>query len=72
MAVVWPDGEGPGSAAELLAEFRSAYRPRFVLAGGPEGCSTPALLEGRRAIDGRPAAFVCRDFSCRAPGVGTA
>jgi len=41
-----------------------------VLAAGPEGCSTPALLEGRRAIDGRPAAFVCRDFACRAPVSG--
>ncbi len=70
VAIVWPAGEGPGSAAELLAEFRSAYRPQFVLAAGPEGSSTPALLEGRRANDGRPAAFVCRDFACRAPVSG--
>ena len=26
-----------------------------------------ALFEGRTEVDGRPAAYVCRDFVCRMP-----
>ncbi len=35
-------------------------------ASGSAGAQIP-LLAGRTALDGRPAAYVCRDFSCRAP-----
>jgi uncharacterized protein YyaL (SSP411 family) len=34
-------------------------------AGGPS--ARIPLLAGRSVVDGRPAAYVCRDFSCRAP-----
>jgi uncharacterized protein len=33
---------------------------------GNAGAQIP-LLAGRTTVDGRPAAYVCRDFSCRAP-----
>ena len=36
-------------------------------AGGTSGGAQIPLLAGRTAVDGRPAAYVCRDFSCRAP-----
>ncbi len=67
VAVVWPDGAGSQAAQPLLRAYRERYRPRTVLAGGPQGSSTPPLLEGRTAPGDQPAAFVCRDFSCRAP-----
>ncbi len=54
-----------GDSDELTRVVRGAYRPHVVLAGGaPEGVP---LLEGRTEVDGRPAAYVCEHFSCRAP-----
>ena len=47
--------------------MRGALRPHLVLAGGPEGSAAPALLAHRTTIDGRPTAYVCEHFSCRAP-----
>ena len=67
LAVVWPEGGEKDSAGPLLEAFHSHYRPRHVLAGGPTGSRTPALLRGREDVDGEPAAYLCRDFSCRAP-----
>jgi uncharacterized protein YyaL (SSP411 family) len=52
----------------LARVVRAAFRPHVVLAGGdgrdPHGI---ALLEGRGLLDGRPAAYVCEQFSCRQP-----
>jgi uncharacterized protein len=69
VAIVGPD------PAPLLRVVRDAYRPHIVLAGGPGGAAgdTSAatadvpLLEGRQAIDGRAAAYVCEHFVCQAP-----
>ncbi|MGI8506439.1 MAG: thioredoxin domain-containing protein [Solirubrobacteraceae bacterium] len=56
---------GGADADELVAVVRGEYRPHVVLAGGnPDGVP---LLQGRTAIDGRAAAYVCEHFSCRAP-----
>jgi len=38
-----------------------------VLAGGPEGSDRPELLRERPAVEGRPAAYVCEHFTCKAP-----
>jgi uncharacterized protein len=43
---------------------RGAFRPHIVLAGGADGVP---LLEGRSPVDGRPAAYVCERFACKAP-----
>ena len=44
---------------------RGAFRPHLVLAGGePDGVP---LMEGRPPVDGRPAAYVCERFACKAP-----
>jgi uncharacterized protein YyaL (SSP411 family) len=44
---------------------RDAFRPHLVLAGGePDGVP---LLDGRDPVEGRPTAYVCEQFACRAP-----
>jgi uncharacterized protein len=54
-----------GDTAELERVVRSKFRPHIVLAGGePDGVP---LMEGRTPVDGRPAAYVCEQFSCRRP-----
>ena len=52
---------------ELAAAVRSAFRPHLVLAAGPAGSSEPPLLRDRPEVDGKPAAYVCENFACRAP-----
>ena len=52
---------------ELAKAVRATLRPHLVLAGGPEGSETPPLMQGRTAVDGRAAAYVCEGFACRAP-----
>jgi uncharacterized protein len=44
---------------------RSAFRPHLVLAGGV--ADGVPLLQDRTPVDGRPAAYVCERFACKAP-----
>jgi uncharacterized protein YyaL (SSP411 family) len=69
IALIGPaNGAGDRAAlGELAGVVRSAHRPHVVLAGGPEGSERPELLRERSAVEGRPAAYVCEHFSCRAP-----
>ena len=57
-------GDDLGALAAVIRE-----RPLFhlVLAGGPEGTEQPPLMTGRTTVDGRPAAYVCENFTCRLP-----
>ncbi|HEX3735763.1 MAG TPA: thioredoxin domain-containing protein [Solirubrobacterales bacterium] len=57
-------GEDVGA---LAAAVRSSFRPHLVLAAGPEGSTEPPLLQGRTEADGKPAAYVCENFTCRLP-----
>jgi uncharacterized protein len=54
---------GPETTA-LERVVRAEFRPHVVLAGG--GGDVP-LLEGRGAVDGRAAAYVCERFACQRP-----
>jgi uncharacterized protein YyaL (SSP411 family) len=57
-----------GAGLSALAEVvRSEHRPHLVLAGGPEGSDLPELLRDRPAVDGRATAYVCENFTCKAP-----
>jgi uncharacterized protein YyaL (SSP411 family) len=69
VALVAPSNGADGSTplAELAGVVRSAHRPHVVLAGGPEGSERPELLRERPAVEGKPAAYVCEHFTCKAP-----
>jgi uncharacterized protein len=69
VALVAPSNGTDGSTAldELAGVVRSAHRPHVVLAGGPEGSERPELLRERPAVEGKPAAYVCEHFACKAP-----
>jgi hypothetical protein len=54
-----------GAAGPFLDVVRSRYLPRTVIAAG-EG-SAVALLRDRVAVDGKPTAYVCENYSCRTP-----
>src|SRR3954454_18262772 len=69
VALIAPSNGTTDHAAlgELAGVVHSAHRPHVVLAGGPEGSDRPELLRERPAIEGRPAAYVCEHFTCKAP-----
>ena len=56
---------GPNPEA-LLRAVRGPFLPNKVLAFADGKTSIP-LLEGRKAIDGKAAAYVCESFTCKRP-----
>jgi uncharacterized protein YyaL (SSP411 family) len=64
---------GEGAAADALVRAATAaYRPfALVLALTPDAqqalATVTPFLAAMRPLDGTPAAYVCRDFACRAP-----
>ena len=67
LAITWSEGGSAEDASPLIAEARRRYQPNMVIAGGPEGSTTPPLLRERKTVEGLPAAYVCENFTCRAP-----
>jgi uncharacterized protein YyaL (SSP411 family) len=73
IAVVGPPGD-PRTAALHLTAFRAAP-PGAVIAlgdggpagGGSSGGGSVPLLTGRSLVNGSPAAYVCRGFTCLVP-----
>ncbi len=58
----------PEAARPLLRAASRAYGPFRVLAvSASPATSAVALMHDRFALNGRPTAFVCRDFACRQP-----
>jgi uncharacterized protein YyaL (SSP411 family) len=61
-------GDPESAATRALVDVaRRGFQPYRVLALGDPESSTLELVQGRFAMDGRPTAFVCRDFACRRP-----
>jgi uncharacterized protein len=60
----------PRTAALHAAALRAAPPGAVIAVGPPDGAADQApipLLAGRGLAAGAPAAYVCRDFTCRAP-----
>ncbi len=55
---------------EMLCEVRSRYLPNLVLAGArhhdPNDEKSP-LLHGKAMLNGKPTAYVCKDYICNLP-----
>jgi uncharacterized protein YyaL (SSP411 family) len=57
-----------GATQRLVRAANLGYHPFRVLAvGGSPATSAVPLLRDRFMLNGRPTAFVCRDFACRQP-----
>jgi len=65
IAVVGEPGEP--ATRELHRAALLATNPGAVVSLGAPGSAAVPLLEGRGLVDGRPAAYVCREFACRLP-----
>lgn len=57
------------STQAMLAEIRSAYHPNLIVAASayPPPSGSPALLNDRPLVNGKPAAYVCEGFTCQRP-----
>ena len=54
----------------MLEAVFGRYLPNRVVAGaadGAPGIEGLPLLAGRRAVDGRPTAYLCRRYVCETP-----
>ncbi len=76
IAVVGPPGH-PGTRA-MLSAIHGKYRPNKALALARDADAATALaariplLKGKKAIDGKPTAFVCEQYRCKKPVTGAA
>jgi uncharacterized protein len=55
--------------AAIQDVLRTVYLPNRILAisDRSDGRSTHPLLAGKQPVDGRPALYICRNFSCQQP-----
>jgi uncharacterized protein len=56
-----------GDSEELRRAALAGFNPEAVFAFSPGPTDAVPLLAGRGLVDGKPAAYVCERFACRAP-----
>ncbi|RIK69403.1 MAG: thioredoxin domain-containing protein [Planctomycetota bacterium] len=73
VAVIIAPGDEPGGQALINAAWRT-YVPNLVIAAAIDGTPEAAaaarripLLAEKKPLDGKSAAYVCRNYACRAP-----
>ncbi len=66
IAVVGPTGDEETTALHRAAAVAATPGAVLALGDGTDGAGIP-LLAGRGLVQGKPAAYVCRDFTCRLP-----
>jgi uncharacterized protein YyaL (SSP411 family) len=73
VALVAPPG---GDLGPMAAEVSRRYLPNRAVVGSiarePGIAAGIPLLEGRGPVDGRPAAYVCRNYACELPATDPA
>jgi uncharacterized protein YyaL (SSP411 family) len=69
IAIVGPAGDERTRALHRTALLAAPPGAVIALGDGPGGAGQPEipLLAGRAPVNGAPAAYVCRNFTCRAP-----
>ncbi len=65
--IVIAPGWGPGELVEMVREVQTRYLPTKVLAMADGAPALAQLTEGKASVRGKPTAYVCENFSCRAP-----
>ena len=71
IAIVGPPGD-PRTAELHTAALRAATPGAVIAIGAGSGESAIGLLAGRGLVNNRPAAYVCRNFTCRMPVIDAA
>ncbi len=72
IAIVWPPGAGPDSAAPLVDLLRRTFVPNRAIAAASEtdaptlGARVPWIAD-KIALEGRPTAYVCFQGRCELP-----
>ncbi len=71
IAILHEDGDE--TVKSFLDAIHSGYRPNIILAASsyPPSNDAPALLMNRTLVEGKATAYVCENFVCKLPVVGS-